>query len=161
SPHCYYTFKNEYPALGGEYVVMHVTQLLDQLLEQGKLKFGREIKKRVIYHDPCYLGRHSGIYDEPRRVLRAIPGIELLEFRDSRENSLCCGGGGGRIWMETKKGERFSDLKLEEALEAGAEVLALACPYCLLNFEDSVLSMGKESVIEVKDISELVLEAIS
>ncbi len=161
SPHCYYTFKNEYPALGGEYVVMHVTQLLDQLLEQGKLKFGREIKKRVIYHDPCYLGRHSGIYDEPRRVLQAIPGIELLEFRDSRENSLCCGGGGGRIWMETKKGERFSDLKLEEALEAGAEVLALACPYCLLNFEDSVLSMGKESVIEVKDISELVLEAIS
>ena len=161
SPHCYYTFKNEYPVLGGKFEVAHLSQLLAEAIENGKLKFSREIKKGVIYHDPCYLGRHSGIYEQPRLVLKSIPGLKLIEFPDSKEDSICCGGGGGRIWMETKKGERFSDLRLEQALEAGAKILALACPYCFLNFEDSRLSMEKETVIEVKDISELVLEAIS
>jgi Fe-S oxidoreductase len=93
-------------------------------------------------------------------MLKSIPGLELVELPDCREDSLCCGGGGGRIWMETKKGERFSDLRIEQALGVGAEVLAIACPYCLLNFQDSLLTMGKESVLEVKDISELVNEAI-
>lgn len=160
SPHCYHTFKNEYPELGGNFEVIHYTQYLAQLIKEGRLKFARELNKRVAYHDPCYLGRHSGVYDEPREVLSNIPGLELVEFPDNRENSICCGGGGGRVWMETPKGERFSDLRLEQAIEAGVDVLAVACPYCMLNFEDSALTVEKGETIEVKDISELVLEAI-
>jgi Fe-S oxidoreductase len=160
SPHCYHTFKNEYPELGAEFEVVHTTQLWAQLLEEKKLNFSREVKKKVVYHDPCYLGRHNEIYDEPRRVLEAIPGLELVEFEDSKQDAICCGGGGGRIWMDTKKGERLCDWRLEQAVELGADVLAVACPYCMLNFDDSVLTMGKEDVIEIKDVSELVLEAI-
>jgi Fe-S oxidoreductase len=160
SPHCYYAFKNEYPNLGGNFEVMHSSQYFASLIKQGKLKFSKELNKKVAYHDPCYLGRHSGIYDEPREVLQSIPGVELVEMADHRENSLCCGGGGGRIWQETKKEERFSDLRIEQAIRAGAEVIASACPYCLLNFEDSILTMDKGEVIQVKDISELVQEAI-
>ena len=160
SPHCYNTFKNEYPELGGNFEVVHFSQYLLELIKEGKIKLTKELKKKVTYHDPCYLGRHNGIYDEPRQVLKSIPGLELVEMPDYRENSLCCGGGGGRIWMETKKGERFSDIRLEQALGVGANVLALACPYCYLNFEDSVLSADKSELIQVKDIAELVLEAM-
>jgi len=160
SPHCYNTFKNEYPELGGNFEVIHFSQYLAELIKEERIKFTKELNKKVTYHDPCYLGRHNGIYDEPRQVLESIPGLELIEMPENRENSLCCGGGGGRIWMETKKGERFSDLKLEQALEVGASILAVACPYCMLNFEDSVLSADKSDVIEVRDIAELVLEAL-
>ena len=160
SPHCYHTFKNEYPELGAKFQVIHVTQYLASLIDQGKLKFSKEINKKVIYSDPCYLGRHNDIYDEPRKVLQSIPGLELIEFPDYRENALCCGGGGGRIWMDTPKGERFSDIRLEQALEKGADIIALACPYCFLNYRDSVLSMDKADVIQVKDVSELVAEAM-
>ena len=138
----------------------HFSQYLAELIKEGRLKFTKELNKKVTYHDPCYLGRHNSIYDEPRQVLESIPGLELVEMRDFRENSLCCGGGGGRIWMETKKGERLSDLRVEEALEVGANTLAIACPYCMSNFEDSVLTMDKGDVIEIKDIAELVQEAI-
>jgi Fe-S oxidoreductase len=160
SPHCYHTFKNEYPELGGNFEVIHFTQYLCGLIDEGKIKFTKQLKKRVAYHDPCYLGRHNNIYDEPRKVLTSIPGLELFELPDSRQDSICCGGGGGRIWMETKKGERFSDLRLEQAVEVGADILAVACPYCLLNFEDSMLTQEQGKTIEVKDISELVNEAI-
>ena len=160
SPHCYSSFKNEYPEFGGNFEVIHFSQYLVELIKEERLKFTKELNKKVTYHDPCYLGRHNGIYDEPRQVLESIPGLELVEMPDYREDSLCCGGGGGRIWMETKKGERFSDLRLEQALEVGAGILAVACPYCTLNFEDSVLSADKGDVIEVKDIAELVLESI-
>jgi len=160
SPHCYHTFKNEYPELGSKFEVLHTTQYLASLIEQGKLKLSREINKKVIYSDPCYLGRHNKVYDKPRKVLQSIPGLELMEFPDAREGCICCGGGGGRIWMETPKGERFSDIKVQQALEKGADIIALACPYCFLNYRDSVLSMGKAEAIQVKDISELVAEAI-
>jgi len=160
SPHCYHTFKNEYPELGGEFEVIHITQYLASLLEQGKLKLSKEINKKVIYADPCYLGRHNDVYDEPRKVLQSIPGLELIEFPDAREDGLCCGGGGGRIWMDTPKGERFSDIRVEQAMAKGADAIALACPYCFLNYRDSVLSMGKAEAVQVKDIAELVAEAI-
>ena len=114
----------------------------------------------MTYHDPCYLGRHNGIYDEPRELLRRIPGLELTEMAESQEDSLCCGGGGGRIWMETPKGERFSDLRLEQALEVGAEVLVTSCPYCITNFEDSRLSTEGAEGIEIKDITELLREVM-
>jgi len=160
SPHCYHTFKNEYPEFEGNFEVIHFSQYLAQLIKEGRLKFTKELHKKVTYHDPCYLGRHNDIYDEPRQVLESIPGLELVEMVDSRENSLCCGGGGGRIWMETKKEERFSDLRIEQAVEAGASVLAVSCPYCMLNFEDSLLTLDKGDIIEVKDIAQLVEGAI-
>lgn len=160
SPHCYHTFKNEYPAIGGNFEVLHVTQLLAELIENKRLKLKKSFPKKVAYHDPCYLGRHNKIYDQPRKVLESIPGLELVELADCREESVCCGGGGGRIWMETKKGERLSDLRIEQAIEVGAEVLAVSCPYCLINFADSLLTMDKEGVLEVRDISELVSEVI-
>lgn len=160
SPHCYHAIKNEYPEFGGDFEVMHFTQYLAELIDQGRLKLTRELNKKVTYHDPCYLGRHNQIYDEPRQVLENIPGLELVEMYSRREDSLCCGGGGGGVWEETKKGERFSDIRVEQALDAGASILAAACPYCMVMFEDSVLSSDKGDVIEVRDIAELVQEAI-
>jgi Fe-S oxidoreductase len=160
SPHCYHTLKNEYPKLGGDFEVTHFSQYLLKLIKEGRLSFTREVNKKVVYHDPCYLGRYNDIYDEPREVLRNIPGLELVELPYCRENSLCCGGGGGRIWMETKSGERFSDIRIEQALGADAGVLAVACPYCMLNFNDSVVTSDRGDVIEVRDISELAQEAI-
>ncbi|MFH0769025.1 MAG: (Fe-S)-binding protein [Chloroflexota bacterium] len=160
SPHCYHTFKNEYPEFGSDFEVIHTTQYLLGLIKNGKLKFTKGLNKKVIYHDPCYLGRHNNIFDEPREILHSIPGVQLIEFPDSREDSLCCGGGAGRVWMETKKGERFSDIKIEQALELGAEVLAVACPYCLAMFGDSRLTIPNGESIELKDIAELVWEAI-
>jgi Fe-S oxidoreductase len=161
SPHCYDTFKKEYTALGAEFKVIHIVQYLSQLIDEGKLKFSTEVKKKVTYHDSCYLARHNEIYDEPRHVLESIPGIEIVEMPDIKENTLCCGGGGGRIWMDTKKGERFSDLRLQQAKDVNAEVLALSCPYCMLNFEDSLLDFHGSDSMQVKDIVELVCEGLS
>jgi Fe-S oxidoreductase len=140
--------------------VVHLSQYLNRLIGEGKLDFTKAYRKKVTYHDPCYLGRHNGIYEEPREILKKIPGIELIEMADSRQESLCCGGGGGRIWMETPKGERFSDLRVEQAVAAGAEVLVTSCPYCITNFEDSRLVLNYEKAIEVKDITEIIQEAI-
>lgn len=161
SPHCYIAFKDEYPELGSNFEIIHLTQYLNELIGQGRLNFTKELKKKVTYHDSCCLGRHMGVYDEPRQILESIPGLELVEMEETRENSLCCGGGcGGRIWIETKKGERLSDLRIEQALDTGASILAVACPYCMLNFEDSLLTLDKGDIIEIKDIAELVQEAI-
>jgi Fe-S oxidoreductase len=160
SPHCYHTFRTEYPEFMVEFEVVHVSELLLELIREGKLELGGSYEKRVTYHDPCYLGRHNGVYDEPREALKAVPGLELLELPESRAESLCCGGGGGRIWMETPKGQRFCDLRVDQAMETGAQVLATACPYCISNFEDSKLTLGVVDEIEVKDITEIVFEAM-
>jgi Fe-S oxidoreductase len=160
SPHCYHTFKNEYPEFMVNFEVFHVSQYLFELISRGKLEIKKEYDKKVAYHDPCYLGRHNGIYDEPREALKRIPGLELIEMADTREDSLCCGGGGGRIWMETPKGERFSDLRVEQAAAAGAEVLVTSCPYCITNFEDSRLSLEDNEVLEIKDITEIIRDVI-
>jgi len=160
SPHCYHTFKNEYPEFMVNFEVVHISQFLFELIDEGRLEIAKEYGKKVTYHDPCYLGRHNGVYDEPRKTLEKIPGLELSEMADSLEDSLCCGGGGGRIWMETPKSERFSDLRLEQAVGIGAEVLATSCPYCIANFEDSRLNLKDSEVIEIKDITEIIGEVI-
>ena len=160
SPHCYHTFKNEYPEFMVNFEVVHITQYVYDLIQAGRLEIKGEYGKRVTYHDPCYLGRHNGIYEEPREALRKIPGLELVEMPDAFEDSLCCGGGGGRIWMETPKGERFSDLRLEQAVASGAEVLATSCPYCIANFEDSRLLLKDSEALEIKDITEIIQEVI-
>ncbi|MFC2102450.1 (Fe-S)-binding protein [Bacteroidota bacterium] len=160
SPHCYETFKNEYPEFMVSFEIVHIAQYLDELIRDGRLKLTGEYKKKITYHDPCYLGRHNGIYDEPRNVLQNITDLELTEMAESKQNSFCCGGGGGRIWMDTPKGERFSDIRIEQAMETGAEVLVTACPYCIANFEDSLLSAKEGRTIEVKDITEIIAEVI-
>jgi Fe-S oxidoreductase len=160
SPHCYVTFKDDYPEMGAELKVSHYSQYLVYLITRGRLTFKKPYPKKVVYHDPCYLGRHSGVYDEPRKVLASIPELILMDEKNTRENSLCCGGGGGRIWMETQKGERFSDILVEQAVEMGAEVLATTCPYCILNFKDSVLTTENEGNLEIMDLCEIVDEVI-
>ena len=160
SPHCYHTFKNEYPEFKVKFEIIHISQFLFQLIRDGKLKITKEYKKKVTYHDPCYLGRHNDIYDEPREVLTKIPGLELREMAETRENSLCCGMGGSRVWMETAKNERFSDIRLKQANATGAEVLATACPYCITQFEDSKLSMMESADLQIMDITEILQEVI-
>jgi Fe-S oxidoreductase len=114
--------------------------------------------KRVAYHDPCYLGRHNGVFDPPRDVLKRLPGVELVELSDARENSLCCGGGGARIWMDTDKRERFADLRLAQAREVGADLLVTSCPYCISNFEESRLALLDGP--EIRDLTEVVWQAL-
>ena len=160
SPHCYHTFANEYPEFMVNFEVIHVSQYLLELLNEGRLELSGSYGKRVTYHDPCYLGRHNGIYEEPREVLKKVPGLELIEMPDCRDNSLCCGGGGGRIWMETPKSERFSDLRVQQANEVKAEVLATSCPYCITNFEESRLTLECAEILEVKEITEIIQEVI-
>lgn len=160
SPHCYHTFKNEYPEFMVDFEVVHITQYLYELINEGRLKFKKEYGNKITYHDPCYLGRHNGIYDQPRDVLKKVPGVEFAELPDALQESLCCGGGGGRIWMETPKGERFSDIRVAQALTVGAKVLVTACPYCISNFEDSKLTLNVVDDIDIKDISEIIQEVI-
>jgi Fe-S oxidoreductase len=160
SPHSYHTFKNEYPEFMVNFEVVHVADYINELIKAGRLTLDKEYAKKVTYHDPCYLGRHNGIYDQPREILQTIPGLELVEMADTRQNSLCCGGGGGRIWVETPKEERFSDLRVGQAVAVGAEVLATSCPYCITNFEDSRLSLDEGVALEIKDITEIIQELI-
>ena len=160
SPHCYHTFTNEYTEFKANFEVVHISQYLFELINEGRLELTKEYVKKITYHDPCYLGRHNSIYDQPREVLKKVPGLELIEMADSREDSLCCGGGGGGIWMDTPKGERFSDLRLEQAVGVGAEMLVTACPYCIVNFEDSRLALKDSESLEIKDITEIIQEAI-
>ncbi|MCP4681958.1 MAG: (Fe-S)-binding protein [Desulfobacterales bacterium] len=160
SPHCYYTLTQEYPDLGGDFEVVHYTQLLADMLEQGSLKISGAMDKKVTYHDPCYLGRHNDIYEQPRALISAVTGGNLVEMKRNRKESLCCGAGGGRFWMETRLEWRFSDLRIHEACETGASILATACPYCISMLEESRKTVNKEDEIEIKDISELLAEVI-
>ncbi len=158
SPHCLYTFNNEYPELGGEYEVYHYTEILAQAAAEGKISLSGKMAGEVVMHDPCYLGRHNDIYDAPRNLITSIPGADIKELARNRKNSVCCGGGGGRVWMETKAGERFAELRITEAIESGAKTLVTSCPYCITMLEDSCNVMGKQSELKVMDLSELVAE---
>jgi Fe-S oxidoreductase len=162
SPHCYNTFKNEYEGLDVE--VQHYTQFVADLIEQGKLTFSGEVPstmKVVTYQDPCFLGKQNGVYDEPRAILQSIPGLQFVEFDRSRERSVCCEGGGGRMWVEASSGgERLAETRVKDALELGAEVIATACPFCMLTLEDAVKTTGAEDSIAVLDIVELLAQAI-
>jgi len=160
SPHCYHTFKNEYPEFRVNFEVIHTSQYVFQLINEGRLQIDKGYGKKVAYHDPCYLGRHNGIYDEPRNALKNIPGLELNELPETKVDSMCCGMGGGRIWAETEKHERFSNLRIEQAIGVGAEELVTSCPYCITALEDSRLVMNHGDDIQVKDITEIIQEII-
>lgn len=142
SPHDYDVFRRFYPQVGARLRVFHATQYLAHLVRYDLLAFAAEREARVLYHDPCYLGRRHGIYEAPRRVLRAMPGLELQEFEECREDAVCCGGGGGRIWLEPEAGESFALKRVTEAGERGADYLATACPYCIQMFEDVLERRG-------------------
>jgi len=159
SPHCFDVYRNHYPELGLQ--IEHYTQYVARLITEGRLQFKREIGKRITYHDPCYLGIQNGVFDEPRAILQAIPGVELVEMERSREKSLCCGGGGGRMWFEGHdSGAHLSHERVREAVSTGAQIIATACPFCLNMLEDAVKTLALDDQIEVKDIMELVNEAI-
>ena len=160
SPHCFTTFTQDYKDLGADFEVQHYSLFLNQLVKEGKLAPKTALNKKVAYHDPCYLGRHNEVFEQPRELIQAIPGAELIEFEQNKGLSLCCGGGGGRLWMETKPEQRFSDKKVIEAAEKGADILATACPYCISLFEDSRKGTGKEEQLEIKDITELLQAAL-
>jgi Fe-S oxidoreductase len=159
-PHGFNVLKNEYPE--GRFEVLHTTQLLAKRLEEGKLFLKREIKKVVTYHDPCFLGKQNNIFDDPRILLSAIPGITFKELDRSRERSLCCEGGGGRMWVESSSetGQRLGEVRVNDAVEIGAEILVTACPLCVLTLEDAVKTSGHEEKIRVMDVTELLAEAV-
>jgi len=159
SPHCFNAFKNDYPQNGIQ--VQHYTQVLAGLLEGGSLAFTKPFEKTVTYHDPCYLGKHNGVFDEPRSILKHIPGLDLVEMDRSREKSLCCEGGGGRMWLEgTNPGTRLAQQRIQEALDTGAQVLATACPFCLLTLEEAVKHLNAEDRLRVMDIAEIAIQAL-
>ncbi len=158
-PHAYNAIKNEYPALGGTYDVEHYTQFLAARLDEVTAKLKGTFEKKVTFHDPCYLGRHNGEYEAPRQVLAAVPGVEMIEMYRCRQQGYCCGGGGGGMWLDgtaaDRQVERLSENRVKEAVEVGAEVLAVCCPYEVSRFEDAVKSTNNEGRLEVLDIIEI------
>jgi Fe-S oxidoreductase len=158
-PHCFNTIANEYPQLGGNYEVVHALQLVDRLIADGKLKVGRGMAEAVAYHDPCYLGRHNGVYDQPRAVMDAMPGVQRVEIEPhNRERGFCCGAGGGRMWMEEKVGQRVNHRRIEQilAINSGATKVASGCPFCLIMLEEGVGAKGVQEQIKPVDVLELV-----
>jgi Fe-S oxidoreductase len=159
SPHCYTSFLRDYGEACPGVEVVHISQVAAQLIEGGKLRPEKAFAKKVVYHDPCILGRQNGIYEEPRRVLRSIPGLELLEVEEfCRELSVCCGAGSGGLWMEWEKTERIAGVRVKQLADTGAEVIAVACPYCLQMIEETAKSMGID--IPVMDIMEILAESL-
>ena len=163
-PHAYNALKNIYPELGISYPVRHYTQFLADRLEQLKPLLKNELNINAVYHDPCYLGRANGIYDEPRALLQAVPGLKLLELPHNYANSLCCGGGGGGMWLDGFQWEkahvRLSEWRVREALTSGADILAVACPYEPPRFEDAIKTVKEANRLVVRDIAELLNEAM-
>jgi Fe-S oxidoreductase len=160
-PHCFNTLKNEYPGLGGNFEVIHHSQLLEHLVASGKLTPGPGYEGTVTYHDPCYLGRHNRVFDEPRSVIDAIPGVRQVEMKRCREKSFCCGAGGARMWLEETIGTRINMERTNEALSTGADVVSTACPYCMIMLDDAVRANNKEEEVRVLDLSQLVEESLS
>jgi Fe-S oxidoreductase len=162
SPHCYDIFVNRYPKESMQGIkVQHYTQFLADLIDQKKLVFKKMIEQKVTYQDPCYLGRHNEVYDAPRKVLHNIPGIKLVEFNRVMADSICCGGGGGRMWADFKsETERIANLRVKEALSVGEGVVVTACPWCLINLVDGVKSVHVEAKLAVKDLAEFCVEAL-
>ncbi len=162
-PHCFNTIQNEYPALGGNYEVVHHTQLLQELIDNGRLKLteGGTFKgKRITYHDSCYLGRINGVYEAPRSVLAALDN-QLVEMKRSKRNGLCCGAGGAQMWKEDEAGDKRINIeRADEALATGAEVVAVNCPFCLTMLSDGVKNREKQDEVMVVDLSELIVQQL-
>jgi Fe-S oxidoreductase/nitrate reductase gamma subunit len=162
-PHGMHAFANEYRRLAPNAAarrVLHLSQALDEILRSGTLRLEHLGERAVTFHDPCFLGRRGGVYDAPRNVLASIPGVRLLEMERSRERSLCCGGGGGRMWVESSSGEKMCEIRAREAVGTGADIVVTACPFCFTNLDDGVKTGGFEGKVVVKDLTELVAECL-
>ncbi len=160
-PHCFNTLKNEYPALGGSYEVVHHTQLVQELIDSGKLKVqgGAFAGKKIVFHDPCYLGRGNDVYEAPREVIAKLDA-ELHEMKRSRENGLCCGAGGAQMFKEAEKGNKEVNVeRTEEALESNPDIIAVGCPFCMTMMTDGVKHFNKEDKTRVMDVAELIASA--
>ncbi|MER3521498.1 MAG: iron-sulfur protein, partial [Acidimicrobiia bacterium] len=160
-PHCFNVMKNEYPQFGGEYEVIHHSQLLQHLIDEGRLEVGDGLAgKKIVYHDSCYLGRHNDIYEEPRRVVGSLAGVEVVEMPRNRTKSFCCGAGGARMWMEERLGKKVNLERTDEALSTDPDIIAVACPFCLIMLDDGVKERKRERV-RVGDISMVLAESLS
>ncbi len=159
-PHCFNTLKNEYPQFGGNYEVVHHTDFLMNLINEGKLKVIKEEAAKVTFHDSCYLGRYNDIYDQPREILNALPGLKMVEMKRSKSKGFCCGAGGGRMWMEETEGKRVNVERIEEALALKPDVIGTACPFCLTMLEDGVKDKEATEIVKVKDLAEILLDAV-
>jgi heterodisulfide reductase subunit D len=161
-PHCFNTIKNEYPGLGGNYEVIHHTQLIQSLIDEGKLKAegGESFKgKRITFHDPCYLGRGNGVYEAPRKVLEVLDA-DLVEMKRCRTNGLCCGAGGAQMFKEPEPGKKDINVeRIEDALETGSQIVASGCPFCMTMLRDGVKHLEKESEMQILDIAEITARA--
>jgi len=159
-PHCFNTLRNEYPDFDGHFTVLHHSEVLAQLIEDGRLEATTPVDAKVTYHDPCYLGRHNDVYSAPRRVVDAVPGIQPTEMGRCRSNGFCCGAGGARMWMEESIGKRINVERIDEALALGPDLISTACPFCTTMLSDAVAQKVQEGVltegqVEVLDVSEV------
>lgn len=159
-PHTYNTFKHEYPEYGLEAEVYHHTELLAHWIKEGRLKPSHVLDETITYHDSCYLGRYNGMYEQPRDILKSIPGVNLIEMKRNRENSMCCGAGGGLMWVEEKEGKRINVDRVEQALDTRPTIIGSACPYCLTMMSDGTKAKGVESQTETMDVAEILLRAV-
>jgi len=159
-PHGYNMLKNEYPQFGGNYEVIHHTELIYQLLKEGKLKVKKNRNELVTYHDACYLGRYNDIYNQPRQIIRSIPGLDMVEMERNRRRGFCCGGGGGHMWLEEQEGNRINEMRTEQAIETKAQTVITACPLCLQMFDDGIKAKAAEEKLRVMDIAELIAAQI-
>jgi Fe-S oxidoreductase len=158
-PHCFNVIRNEYPAFGGNYEVVHGTELVAKLIAEGRLPMSERIEESITFHDPCYLGRYNGVYDAPRRILEAIPGLRLQELPRSRERGLCCGAGGGRMWMEEKLGSRINQARMKEIAEAGTDAVGVSCPFCMVMLGNAKEEIGAS--VQPFDVLELARRAMA
>jgi Fe-S oxidoreductase len=159
-PHCFNTLRNEYPQFGGDFEVLHHSVVIRELLREGRIRPVKPLDKTVAFHDSCYLGRYNEIFDAPRETAIYVPGLKLLEMPRSRERGLCCGGGGGQMWMETPAEKRVNVIRVEEALTVKPDIVASACPFCLAMMDLGRKVVGAEERLQVKDIAELVAESL-
>ena len=164
-PHCFNTIANEYPQFGGTYEVIHHTQLLARLVEQGKLTPTQRVEEKLTYHDPCFLGRHNKVYTPPREILEAVPGVRAEEMHRCKERGFCCGAGGARMWMEERIGKRINTERIEEALALSPDTISTACPYCLVMLGNAVsakkASGEAKETLEVVDVAQLLARSVT
>ncbi|MCX7635774.1 MAG: (Fe-S)-binding protein, partial [Syntrophales bacterium] len=158
-PHGYNAIKKDYPHFGGNYEVYHHTEIIAQLLAERKIKLKKPLENRFTYHDSCFLGRYNDVYEQPREILRKVPGLRLVEMERNREKSFCCGAGGARMWME-EHGERINDARAKQAIDVRAGGIAVACPFCLTMMSDGIKTHGQEETMVALDIAEIVWKAM-